>query len=163
MVSTPYTSYPGPNFVCSVCSCDILMVVRVATVYWQGSSLAGCFTSRNFARRLRRFFTPEANTCKSDHTAHFHTSKPFQFHFKLAPVQTSLLICFQWKCMECSTLTALTAIPFASLPNFLHSLCCTQSSTLHFFLNQIRHRSFGNFSSSTFRMLCKTGHKPSAG
>ena len=69
--------------------------------YWQGSSLAGCFTGNNFARRLRCFFTSKVNTCKSDHTAHFYTSSSLKIRFQLGPLQTVLLICFRWKRMEC--------------------------------------------------------------
>ena len=131
--------------------------------YWQGSSLAGCFTGRNFVRRLRRFFTPEANTCKSDHTAHFHTSSLLKIRFQLGPLQTVLLICFRWKRMECKNFHNSNSISVRVSPKLPSQFVLHSSLHSTRFFKEIRHRSFGNFSFPTSRMLCKTGCKPSAG
>ena len=120
--------------------------------YWQGSSLAGCFTGSNFARRLHQFFTSVVNPCKSDHTTHSHTSTPFQIHFELCPFQEILLICFQWKRMECTTLTTLSTFSVCVSLKLLSHLVLHTIFHSTLLLKQIHHRSLGNFSSSTSRI-----------
>ena len=105
------------------------MIVRVATVYWQGSSLAMFSTNSKSTVPTRQFFSSGAHTCNYGHSAQVQTS-------------ASLKIRFDWyHCKELSmrhSPNSITALDFSSrqrsqpshTSTFYNSELCTSLHTL---------------------------------